>query len=135
MIALQGRPKVPKGRLLFRLGLCHARHFFRVKSCQLRYFRRMLPLLVYYRLAQAWDKGLRILRVYLQFCDESLKAAQKGGNLRSNFLGRHAQGSYQECRGTASQSRILPDTIENLGSKTATDSNEQGKSNRTQHQS
>jgi hypothetical protein len=30
----------PKGRLLFRLGLCHAHHFFRVKLCQLRHLRR-----------------------------------------------------------------------------------------------
>lgn len=44
MIALQGRPKVPKGRLLFRLGLCHAHHFFRVKLCQLRHFRRTSDL-------------------------------------------------------------------------------------------
>ena len=130
--------KIAKPSLEVRIFFCKTRHFFRVKLCHLRYFRRVLLLLVYYCLAQAWNQGLRILRVYLQFCHETLKTAYEGGNLRNNFLGRHAQGCIRGAAeppaNLAFREVTLYDAIEKSGSKTGTASKgERRKTNRTQH--
>jgi hypothetical protein len=116
--------KIAKPSLEVRIFLCHARHFFRVTLCQLRHFLRMFRQLVYCGLAEAWSQGLRLLRVYCQFCHETLKTAHKGGNLCNNVFGRHAQGyirgAAERPANPAFSEVTLYDTIRNLEAKTGT---------------